>query len=87
MLCADQINPARALQVLQAAVEGCGKVDQDCMADWLRANQVDTVSGKLKFDSEGVPEYFLALAQVQSGQNVIIYPPNVATAQAIYPIP
>jgi branched-chain amino acid transport system substrate-binding protein len=76
-----------AAQVLQAAVEGCGKVDQDCMADWLRANQVDTASGRLKFDGEGITEHFLALAQVQNGQNVTIYPQNLATAPAVYPIP
>ena len=25
-----------AAQTLQAGVQGCGKVDQDCIADWLR---------------------------------------------------
>lgn len=74
-------------QILQAGVEGCGKVDQDCIADWLRANPVDTVSGQLRFDREGIPQYFLALAQVQGGKNVIIFPPNLATAPAVYPIP
>ncbi|MBX5491564.1 MAG: amino acid ABC transporter substrate-binding protein [Chloroflexi bacterium] len=74
-------------QVLQAGVEGCGRVDQDCIAEWLRTHPVETASGQLKFDREGIPEYFLALAQVQGGKNVIIYPPNLATAPAVYPIP
>lgn len=74
-------------QTLTTAVQGCGKVDQDCIADWLRANPVDSVSGKLTFDAEGVTPYFLALAQVQNGQNVVVFPRDLATAQAVYPIP
>ena len=76
-----------AAQVLQAGVQGCGKVDQDCIADWLHANSMDTVSGTLRFDAEGITPYFLVLAQVQNNKNVIVYPPNLATAQAVYPIP
>jgi branched-chain amino acid transport system substrate-binding protein len=75
------------IQTLHAGVEGCGKIDQDCIADWLRANTVDTVSGPLKFDREGVPEYRSALTQVQGGQVVVVFPRELATAQAIYPIP
>jgi branched-chain amino acid transport system substrate-binding protein len=76
-----------AAQVLQAGVQGCGKVDQDCIADWLHANSMDTVSGTLRFDPEGITPYFLVLAQVQNNKNVIVYPPNLATAQAVYPMP
>ena len=68
-------------------VQGCGKVDQDCIADWLHANSMDTVSGTLRFDAEGITPYFLVLAQVQNNKNVIVYPPNLATAQAVYPMP
>jgi branched-chain amino acid transport system substrate-binding protein len=74
-------------QALHAAVEGCGKIDQDCTADWLRSNPVDSVSGKIKFDREGVPEYFHALTQVLNGQVTVVWPRDLATAQAVYPIP
>ena len=76
-----------AAQVLQAGVQGCGKVDQDCIVDWLHANSMDTVSGTLRFDAEGITPYFLVLAQVQNNKNVVVYPPNLATAQAVYPMP
>jgi ABC-type branched-subunit amino acid transport system substrate-binding protein len=75
-----------AAQVLQAGVQGCGKVDQDCIAEWLRNNQVDTASGKLKFDAEGLPEPRGAIVQVQQSKNVVIFPKDLATGEAVYPL-
>jgi branched-chain amino acid transport system substrate-binding protein len=74
------------LQVLQAGVQGCGKVDQDCIAEWLRNNPVDTASGTLKFDAEGLPQPRSAIVQVEGGKNVVIFPKELATAEAIYPL-
>jgi branched-chain amino acid transport system substrate-binding protein len=74
------------LQTLQAGVQGCGKIDQDCIAEWLRNNPVDTASGKLKFDAEGLPEPRGAIVQVQGGKNVVIFPKDLATGEAVFPL-
>jgi len=73
--------------VLTAGVRGCGKVDQDCVADFLRGNTIETVSGPLKFDADGVPGYSAALTQVQNGKLVAVFPKDVADANALYPAP
>jgi branched-chain amino acid transport system substrate-binding protein len=75
-----------SLQVLRAGVEGCGKVDQDCIANWLRTNSVDTASGTLKFDDEGIPQARSSMVQVQGGKNVVIWPKELAAADAVYPL-
>jgi len=80
-------SAATVADVLTAGVRGCGKVDQDCIANWLRANTVDTVSGPLKFDADGIPPYSATLTQVQSGKLVAVYPKDVADGQMIYPAP
>jgi branched-chain amino acid transport system substrate-binding protein len=74
------------VQILHAGVEGCGKIDQDCIADWLRGNTIETASGPISFDQEGVPQYRSVLTQVQNGQVVPVFPKEVATAAAIYPL-
>jgi branched-chain amino acid transport system substrate-binding protein len=72
-------------EVLTAGVKGCGKIDQDCIAEWLRQNPVPTVSGQLKYDSEGIPQYSAILVQTQKGKDLAIYPPEVADGKAVYP--
>ena len=80
-------SAATVADVLTSGVRGCGKIDQDCIANWLRSNTVDTVSGPLKFDSDGIPQYSATLTQVQSGKLVAVYPKEVADGQMIYPAP
>ena len=43
-----------AAQVLQAAVEAVGSIDdQSKLSEWLHANTVDTILGKLNWDDDG----------------------------------
>lgn len=80
-------SAATVADVLTAGVKGCGKIDQDCIANWLRSNTVDTASGQLKFDADGIPPYSATLTQVQAGKLVAVYPKDVADGQMIYPAP
>ena len=73
--------------VLASGIRGCGKIDQDCIAEWLRNNTVETVSGPLKFDQDGIPQYAAALTQVQNGKLVAIFPRDISDAAALYPAP
>lgn len=71
-------------QVLQAAVEAVGKVDQAAIADWLHANSVQTILGMLKWDASGAPtsgEYILS--QWQNGKSEVVLPANAATTTTV----
>ena len=84
----DAADAFAAAQVLQAAVEATKGTDQDKLADWLHANQVDTILGPLRWDATGAPQSDFLLAQWQSGKSQIILPKDVATAdQAVAPKP
>jgi branched-chain amino acid transport system substrate-binding protein len=80
-------SAATVADVLVAGVQGCGKLDQDCIADWLRSNTIDTASGPIKFDADGIPAYSAVLTQVQSGKLVAVYPKDFADAPMVYPAP
>ena len=41
------------MQVLQAAVEGVGSLDQQKLADYLRSHTFHTVAGDIKFGPNG----------------------------------
>ena len=72
--------------VLTAGVQGCGKIDQDCIANWLRTNTIDTVSGPIKYDQDGIPGYSAVLTQVQNGKLVAVFPKDLADAPMVYPL-
>jgi branched-chain amino acid transport system substrate-binding protein len=79
----DAADAFAAAQVLQAAVTAVGEIDQDKLADWLHANQVDTILGPLRWDATGAPQSDFLLAQWQSGQSEIVLPQNVATTDSV----
>jgi branched-chain amino acid transport system substrate-binding protein len=84
----DAADAFAAAQVLQRAVEAAGGIDQDRMADWLHANQVDTILGPLRWDATGAPQSDFLLAQWQGGKSEIILPKEVATTdKAVHPKP
>jgi branched-chain amino acid transport system substrate-binding protein len=79
----DAADAFAAAQVLQAAAEAVGKIDQDKMADWLHANQVDTILGPLRWDATGAPQSDFLLAQWQHGESKIVLPKEVATTDNV----
>jgi branched-chain amino acid transport system substrate-binding protein len=84
----DAADAFAAAQVLQAAVEGTGGTDNPAMADWLRANEVQTILGPLTWDEIGRPQGDFLLAQWQSGEVNIVAPSIAATAdKVIFPKP
>ncbi|HEV7743095.1 MAG TPA: amino acid ABC transporter substrate-binding protein [Pseudolysinimonas sp.] len=84
----DAANSYTAGQVLQAAVNAVGSLDQTALADWLHANTVQTIVGPLKWDKTGAPGGTLLLAQIQDGTLQIISPKAAATVDtAINPKP
>jgi branched-chain amino acid transport system substrate-binding protein len=79
----DAADAFAAAQVLQAAVEGVGSLDQQKLADWLHSHTVDTILGPLSWDETGAPQQAFILAQWQSGTPEIVAPKEVATSTTI----
>jgi branched-chain amino acid transport system substrate-binding protein len=71
-------------QVLQAAVEGVGSIDdQLALADWLRENTVETILGPLQWEETGAPIGEFLIGQWQDGKAEIVLPEDAATADEI----
>jgi branched-chain amino acid transport system substrate-binding protein len=79
----DAADGYAAAQVLQAAVEAVGEIDQDAIKDWLHENSVDTILGTLSWDETGAPEQAFLLAQWQNGDEEIVLPEDAATSDTI----
>jgi branched-chain amino acid transport system substrate-binding protein len=80
----DAADSFAAAQVLQAAVQAVGSVDDQAkLSDWLHNNKVDTILGPLSWDERGAPQQAFILAQWQSGAAQVVLPQNVATSQKI----
>jgi branched-chain amino acid transport system substrate-binding protein len=84
----DAADAFAAAQVLQAAVEAVGKIDQDAIAAWLHANEVQTILGPLSWTETGEPKGDFLLAQWQSGRVEIVAPTTAATTtKVVHPKP
>jgi branched-chain amino acid transport system substrate-binding protein len=80
----DAADAYAAAQVLQAAVEAVGSIDdQEALANWLRDNSVDTILGTLSWDDTGAPEQAFLLAQWQDGDEEIVLPDDAKTSDTI----
>jgi branched-chain amino acid transport system substrate-binding protein len=80
----DAADGYAAAQVLQAAVEAVGSIDdQQAISDWLHSNSVDTILGTLSWDETGAPEQAFLLAQWQNGNEEIVLPEETATSDTI----
>ena len=68
-----------AWQILEAGVRGANSFDDKAIAAWLRANRVDTIQGRLRFDGPGnYGDDLMKLKQVQNGKWAVVYPPQFA---------
>jgi branched-chain amino acid transport system substrate-binding protein len=80
----DAADAFAAAQVLQAAVEAVGSIDdQAALKDWLHENSVETILGELSWDETGAPEQAFLLAQWQNGDEEIVLPEEAATSDTI----
>lgn len=72
-----------AWQVLEAAVNATKSLDDKAMAQWLKKNRVDTITGRLRFD--GLNNYgddLVRVKQVQNGRWVMVWPKEWAAPGA-----
>ena len=79
-------------QVLEAAVTATKSLDDKVLAKWLKANTVDTIIGKQRFDHptyQGFGDDLLKVRQLQEGRWVVVWPKPWAAPRAtvMYPSP
>jgi len=79
----DAADAYAAAQVVQAAVEAVGSLDQDKLAEWLHSNEVETILGPLAWDETGAPTSDFLLAQWQNGAVEIVAPEDAATTDTV----
>src|SRR6185437_7761971 len=86
------------MQVLQQAIEATKSLDQDKLADYMRANTFHTVFGDIKFGKDGEWEKSRMLmvqfqgirgndlAEFKDPEHVIILdPPDLKSGNVVYP--
>nr|MDT0659463.1 amino acid ABC transporter substrate-binding protein [Micromonospora sp. DSM 115978] len=79
----DAADAFAAAQVLQAAVEAVGEIDQDKIRDWLHSNEVVTILGPLSWEENGEPIGKFLLGQWQNGAVEVVAPADAATTQTV----
>ncbi|MCC7045772.1 MAG: amino acid ABC transporter substrate-binding protein [Alphaproteobacteria bacterium] len=68
-----------AWQLIEAAVVATKSLDDKVLAQWLRANKVDTIIGKLRFTEIGnYGDDLSKIKQVQGGKWVVVWPKEFA---------
>ncbi len=68
-----------AWQILEAGVRGANSLDDKAIMQWLKANRVDTIQGKLRFDGTGnYGDDLMKLKQVQNGKWNVVWPAQFA---------
>ena len=77
-----------AWQLLEASVTANKSLDDKVLAQWLKTNRVDTISGKLRFDGpNNYGDDLTKIKQVQDGKWLVVWPKEFAApgAQLIVP--
>jgi branched-chain amino acid transport system substrate-binding protein len=77
-----------AWQLLEAAVTATKSLDDKALAQWLRANRVDTIIGRLRFDGpNNFGDDLSKIKQVQDGKWVVVWPREFAAPGARLIVP
>jgi ABC-type branched-subunit amino acid transport system substrate-binding protein len=72
-----------AWQILEAGVVGTKSLDDKVIAAWLKANKVDTIQGKLRFDGpNNYGDDLMRIKQVQNGHWTVVWPKEFTTGGA-----
>jgi branched-chain amino acid transport system substrate-binding protein len=77
---------------LQAAIEHAQSLDRNRVRNALASLDLDTFFGRIRFDAQGensVPPGFDpgVVVQIQNGQPLTVWPPELASAKPAYPTP
>ncbi len=68
-----------AWQILEAGVKATKSLDDKAIGTWLKANKVDTIQGKLRFNETGnYGDDLIRIKQVQNGHWAVVWPKEFA---------
>ncbi len=68
-----------AWQILEAGVKAAKSLDDKAIGAWLKANKVDTIQGKLRFNETGnYGDDLIRIKQVQNGRWAVVWPKEFA---------
>ena len=71
-----------AWQILEAGVVGAKSLDDKAIAAFLKANRIDTIHGKLRFNGPGnYGDDLMKIKQVQNGKWVVVWPQTYAAGK------
>ena len=71
-----------AWQILEAGVVGAKSLDDKAIAAYLKANRIDTIHGKLRFNGPGnYGDDLMKIKQVQNGKWVVVWPQSYAAGK------
>jgi branched-chain amino acid transport system substrate-binding protein len=81
-------GPAYAcVQIVAAAIEKAGTLDPAAVRDAMAAVNMDTVIGPVTFNKDGTGNVANPMVQWQKGVTHIVWPPDLASAEFLYPAP
>ncbi len=76
-----------AFQILQAALENAGTLDNEAVMAALKSLKLATVLGPAQFHETGYGSINTYPSQIQGNKWVVIWPKEVATGEHVYPRP
>lgn len=80
------VGPAYAcVQILADAIERAGTLDRDAIIDALADTDMMTVIGQVTFNADGTGNVLNPVVQWQDGQQELVWPFDLATAEFAYP--
>jgi ABC-type branched-subunit amino acid transport system substrate-binding protein len=72
-----------AWQILGAAVAATKSLDDKAIGAWIKANRIDTLQGKLRFDGpNNFGDDLMRVKQVQGGKWVVVWPKEMTSGGA-----
>ena len=73
-----------AWQILEAGVTATKSLDDKAIIAWLKANRVDTIQGRLRFNGTGnYGDDLMRVKQVQDGQWKVVHPKEFAAGNVL----
>jgi branched-chain amino acid transport system substrate-binding protein len=76
-----------AFEIAEAALVQAGTLESETLMKTLKNLKITSIGGPIRFAENGVGAINTYPSQIQKGRYQIIWPPEVATAQHIYPTP
>jgi ABC-type branched-subunit amino acid transport system substrate-binding protein len=73
-----------AWQILEAGVQGAKSLDDKAIIAWLKANRVDTIQGRLRFNGPGnYGDDLMRVKQVQDGHWKVVWPKDFSAGNTL----